>query len=253
MVVPSTLVFCLTGCGEPTPDAIKQISSAETDYRNQNYAAAEQKLTGYLKKYPDSEKSAQAYYLRSLCHTRRSNRVMAEADARQAIKLSTDGQLCGNAHATLATLLFESNRTHEALPHFKKALASLPDKPPADVLRFRYATALQREGDWPEAKRQFTEVSRRYPGSDLTGHARRALEWPHDAFSIQCGAYRDKSGAAALERKLKASGLKARQESRSRSGVVLHTVFVDRFNRYATAREALPRVQRVVPGAHIVP
>ncbi len=241
------------GCVEPPPDALKQVADAERDYRNQNYPSAEEKLNRYLQQFPNSPKSAEAYYLRALCGTKRSNRVMAEADARQCIKLSKDASLTSNAHATIATLLFESNRTQESLDHFDKGLKSMPDKPPADLLRYRYATSLQREGKWADAKAQYTELARRFPSSDLAMNARRALEWPHDAFTIQCGAFRDRAGATALEKQLKSSGHKAWTEQRSRSGEVIYTVYVDRFGRYAAAREALPRVQRAAAGAHIVP
>lgn len=245
--------FAAGGCATPTPDAIKQVSEAEKDYRNQNFQSAEVRLNRFIKQYPNAPESAEAYYLRSLCGTRRSNKVMAEADARQCVKLSRDKRLSAKAHATIATLCFETNRNADAIEHFGIALANLPDKPPADLLRFRYAICLQREGRWRESKAEFNAVANRYPGSDIAPVAQRMLEWPHDSFAIQCGAFRDKAAAGKLERKMKVVGLKAWTEKRSRSGEVLYTVYAGNYTNYAMARDALPGVQRSAPGAHIVP
>ncbi|MBK8268938.1 MAG: tetratricopeptide repeat protein [Planctomycetes bacterium] len=188
----------VAGCATPTPDAIKQVSLAEQDYRRQNFQDAEAKLNRFIKQYPNAPESAEAYYLRSLCGARRSNKVMAEADARQCIKLAKDKQLAANAHATIATLCFEANRDSNAIEHFSAALAVLPDKPPADLLRFRYATCLQREGRWSESRTQYIAVCTKFPGSDIASLAKRMQDWPHDSFAIQCGAFREKNPPAHL-------------------------------------------------------
>ncbi|MBK8268937.1 MAG: SPOR domain-containing protein [Planctomycetes bacterium] len=52
---------------------------------------------------------------------------------------------------------------------------------------------------------------------------------------------------------MKTDGLKPWVEPKSRSGEVLYTVYAGSFTTYAQARDALPRVQRSAPGAHIVP
>lgn len=247
------MLFAHVGCEQPPGDAVKQVADAERDFRSQNYPSAEAKLTQFIQRYPKSPEAAEAYYLRSLCNARRSSKVAAEADARSCLRLSKDKLLTANAHATIATLCFEANRNREAIDHFAAALAVLPDKAPSDLLRFRYATCLQREGRWAEAKAEFNAVCNRYPGSDLGPLALRMTQWQHDAFSIQCGAFREKSAAVSLEKKIRQAGLKAWVEQRSRSGEVLHTVYAGNYPSYAQARDALPRVQRSAPGAHIVP
>ncbi len=242
-----------TGCNEPTPEALKQVKEAERDFRSHNVKSAEQKLNKFLSDYPKSADSAEAYYLRALCGAEQSNKVRAEADARACLNLAKDATLRANAHATIGTLMFEANRSKEAIEHYEAALKNLPEKPPVDLIRFRYATCLQREGRWKEAKDQFAIVIQKYPSSGLATMAKLQFDWPHAAYSIQCGAFRERSGASSLESKLKSSGHRAFTETRSRSGEVLYTVYVGSYPKYEQARDALGAVQRSSPGAIIVP
>lgn len=242
-----------SGCTEPTPDALKQVKDAESDYRAHNVPAAEQKLSKFISQYPKHPRTAQAYYLRSLCATEQSNKVRAESDAKACLALARDPTLRANANATLGTLMFEANRSAEAVQYYEQALKNLPEKPPVDLIRFRYATCLQRVGRWAEAKQQFGIVLQKYPTSSEAALARIGYEWPHEAYSIQCGAFRDRGGASTLESKLKRSGLRAFVEPRSRSGEVLYTVYVGSYPNYEQARDALGSVQRNAPGSIIVP
>ena len=115
------------------------------------------------------------------------------------------------------------------------------------------AVQLASEGRWREARLQFAAVYQRYPSSDLAPKAREMYQWPDQAFAIQCGAFRDRSGAQKLANKLKRSGLDARVETRPRSGEVLYVVYVGRYPQYRGAQEALRAIRRYVSDALIVP
>lgn len=243
----------LAGCTELPTSAWKQLNAAEVDYRSKNYRDASRKLDKLLDKYPRHADCAQAYYLRSLCSIAASNKVGAESDARRCLKFSKDPLLMGKAHATLATLLFEANRTREALPHFAKALQRMAEESPKDVFRYRHGLCLQREGRWKEARLEFAAVFQRFPSSSAAQHAKRFYDWSHQFYSIQCGAFREKKAAADLNVKLRRTGLKARVENRPRRGESLHTVFVGKYARFGQARDALPAVQRRVSDAFVVP
>ncbi len=93
----------------------------------------------------------------------------------------------------------------------------------------------------------------RYPDSPAAGHAKRMYDWPHDYFSIQCGAYREKAGATKLQEELKKAGLRARVETHPRGGEPLHKVLVGRYPRYDQARDMLRSVQHRVSDALVVP
>ncbi len=230
-----------------------RVVEAERDYRNKRYREAETKLNRYLRRYPDSPESAEAYCLRALCNVQLSHKRRAESDARRCIELSRHDDLTANAHATIATLLYETNRTREALMHFEWALRGLPDKPPADLLRYRYALSLQRDARWRDARLEFASVRRRHAGSTLAQHAQRMLDWPHDYYAIQCGAFRDRASASSMAARLKRSGLSGSVESRTRGGESLFTVYVGQYRRYAEALDALASARRQVKDAFVAP
>ena len=265
MLLLPALFSPLAGCVSIPTVAWERLNAARQDYDQRAYRVATGKVDSALEKYVNRGGSAgtvprgaeafaaEAYYLRSLCGTKTFKKVRAEADARQCLKLSKNAALTARAHANLATLLYEANRIREALPHFAEALKGLPDRPPTDLMRYRYGLSLQRENRWKEARVQFATVYQQYPTGASAQHAKRLYEWPHDFYSIQCGAFRDKNKAAKLERKLRRAGLRSKVESRPRSGEVLHVVYVGRYPRYDGARDSLRSVQRVVSDALVVP
>lgn len=243
----------LTGCVTLPPAAKQQISEAEGAYRQGNYPAAIDTLNIVLGQYPDCPESSEAYYLRALCHARQSNKSKAVEDAQRSIRLCKDDDLKAKAHATVATLLWESGKTAAAIHHYSEALKGLPETPPTDLVRFRYGLCLQREGQWGQARGEFTTISQKYPGSELAEHARRMSEWPVDGFKIQCGAFRDKAEAARLAEKLGRAGLSTKVESQLRSGETLQMVYVGQYSRYEQAQQALRAVRRHVSDSMIVP
>jgi TolA-binding protein len=243
----------LTGCAELPASAKQQKLDAEVAYRNADYRGAVGTLDTFLARYPNHREAAEAYYLRALCHAKQSNKCRAASDAQQCIRVSAQSDLTAKAHAMAGALLYESGKESAALSHFAKALRSLPEEPPTDLVRYRYALCLQHEGHWKEARLEFAAVFQRYPSSTLAAHAKRMYDWPHDYFSIQCGAFREKSGAKKLLRKINSAGLKGRIESRLRSGEVLQMVYVGKYPRHDRAQDALSAVRRQVPGSLIVP
>lgn len=235
------------------PAAKQQLADAENAYRQGNYPAALSTLNTLLSQYPEYPEAADAYYLRSLCYAKQSNKQKAVEDAQHSIRLCKQDDLKARAHATAATLLWESGKTGAAILHYTEALKGLPETPPTDLVRFRYGMCLQREGQWRQARGQFTTISQKYPGSELAEHARRMNEWPVDGFRIQCGAFREQAEANRLAEKLGKAGLSARVESRERSGETLQMVYVGQYSRYDQAQQALRAVQRQVSDAAIVP
>lgn len=252
-LLPSfALIALAVGCG-PTHLDLQQVMKAETDYRNQNYDAAHEKLDRFLRSYPNDKASAEAYCLRALCRIEMSKKHLAENDARQCVKLASDRELKANAHATLATLLYESGKGEEAIDHYDAALKTLPEKPPADLLHYRYALCLQRAGRWQDARLEFASVYQRYPSSALAAHAKRLYEWPHNAYSIQAGAFRDSGSASELNQRLKRSALPSRVERTTRQGERLYNVYVGKYPQFDTAERMLTTVRQVVSDAFVVP
>lgn len=237
----------------PSHMDLKRVVKAESDYRNQRYEEANQTLTAFLRDFPESKESAEAYCLRALCNVKLNNKARAEADAQTCVRLASDSTVKANAHATLASLLYESGKTDQALDHYGAALKVLPDKPPADLLRYRYGICLQRAGRWQDARREFASVYQRYPGSDLAPHAKRLYNWDIDGYAIQAGAFRESGSASELNQQLRRQGLPSRVDRIARSGEWLHTVYVGNYTTYREATNALPVVRRVVRDAFVMP
>ena len=251
-------LMLLAGCAPLPESAWNQIGQAKAKYDRQDYRGAIGRLDPILKQHPDHADSAQAYYLRSLCHAKMSNKVRAESDARKCVRLSRDSELTANAHATLATLMFEANRTKEALPHFQKAFKqqvfkSSHGRTNEDALLYRYGLSLQREGRWKEAMKQFESVYKRFPRTTTAQHARRLRDWTHEYYSIQCGAFRQRNAAEAMHGRLQRARLQSRVEPVSRAGEFMYAVYVGKYPRYGQARDALPSVQRQIPDAFVAP
>lgn len=247
------VLWPLAGCVELPASARVRLNEAKANYDRHAYRAAVARLDDTLSQYPDHPDSAEAYYLRSLCHTKLSNKVRAESDARRCLELSKQPDLTANAHATLAILMYESNRTREALPHFAEALRSSQPRTNEDVLRYKYGLCLQREGRWKEARLEFAAVFQRFPNGTAAQHARRLYNWPHPFYSIQCGVFRRQADAEKLRSQLQRWGFRGRVESMTRTGELVHAVYVGQYSRYGQARDALPAVQRKIRDAFVVP
>lgn len=247
------LTGLICGCTELPGSAVKELNDAEADYRARRYDAAVSRLDKILCDYPEQKGCEDAYYLRALCRAGQSQKSAALSDALACIKYSRQPVLTAKAQATAGVILYETGRTSEAIPHLGAALRGLPGAPPADLLRYQYAVCLQRQGRWGEARTEFSAVCTRYPQSTVAEFARRAGEWPHEFFSIQCGTFRDGASAARMKETLTKAGLPARAEIRKLGGESLHTVYVGQYAKYEQAQGAVAGVQRKASGAMVVP
>ncbi len=251
LLVPA--IWLASGCGEIPPSARERLTSAYNQYQRQDYRGSAETLDTFLREHGERREAAEAYYLRSLCLARLSDKSRAATDALQCIKYADDEQLRAKAHVNAGTLLMETGNSADAVPHYAAALQRLPEAAPADVVRYQYAVCLLREGRWNEGKKECGLVVQRHPRSGVAEAARKLRDWPESHFAIQCGAYRDEAGARTYRDQLTKAGLRARVLPRSRSGEQVFAVVVGTYPRYEQAKAALPGVKRKVPGAAIVP
>ena len=243
------------GCAELPASARQTLAEARELYRAKQYADAKSKSDSVIQHYSAFSQTAEAYYLRALCHVELGDRSRAAEDAQRCIAKSTDPVLTARAHATTASILFEQRRHKPAVGHYERSLKNLPEDRGRDLVHFNYGVCLQRIGDWRGARAQFSIVQRKYPTSSLAERARRAAAWPHEFFSIQCGAYRDRGAADARANALKGGRGRppARVQKRVVSGQTLYTVLVGRYPTYDEAQSALGAVRRRARGAFVVP
>jgi tetratricopeptide (TPR) repeat protein len=243
----------VASCAELPYSAKQELNKAGEDYRRQDYGGAQTRLDGIISSYHMYAGAAEAYYLRALVHSKQSNKAAALADAEKCVAQSQDKSLTAQAAAMAGTLAYEMGDERKALDHFARALKDLPEKPPTDLVRYRYAICLQHQGQWTEARREFGTVLQRYPQSTIAENARRMYEWKGDYFALQCGAFQDQSSAAKQMQKLRKAGLSARIDNQMRLGKTLYMVFVGQYPKYDAAQEALRSVRAKVPNAVIAP
>jgi tetratricopeptide (TPR) repeat protein len=226
---------------------------AEKDYRGGHIDEARCKLDDVLKKHPSAPDAGEAYYLRAQCNAQSGNKSQAQSDIERCLAISKNADLTARAHALMATLAFEAGDSQKAIEHYRQAFKNLPTRPPYDLARYRYGVCLAQEGQWKDAREQWSEVVKNYNGSEMIEQTQRMLSWPGDYFSIQCGAYRDTKTAVKQKDNLVRAGLNARVETRKRSGETLQVVYVGQYPRYDQAQAAVRAAQKNAPGAVIVP
>ena len=243
----------LAGCTELPPQGKTQLAAAEKAYRANDLPGATKTLDAIIREYPQINETALAYYLRALCHEKNNRLAEAGQDAQKCIALSADRNLTAKARAMCGALYFDMGNTEAAIEQYAKAVDLLPEKPPTDMVRYRYGVCLQRGGDWKAAKKQFRLVCEKYPGSQAAPWARRLAEWPHACFSIQCGVYRDRNSAQTMMGRLSGARLSPWMDTQSRDGNTVNVVYSGRFATYEQAKSGLTSVRRIAPDASVAP
>ena len=249
--VPALLLLS-AGCRLP-PEERARLLSANESYRQGRYAQATQQLDQFLTANADRPEAAEALYLRGLARLRQKQREPARADLRAALAKSQREDLTARAHVQLGSFAFDDADWPAAVEHFRHAVRKLPRTEPTDQFLYRNAVALQRVGQWDEARLQYAMVLHFFPNGPAEPAARRKFAWREHHFAIQCGVYRQRDAAHEQIADLAAHGLRAAVRLEIRDADAVWIVYVGQYGTYAQARLALPRVQQARPDAFIVP
>jgi len=242
-----------SGCVELPPDGKVKLAEAEKAYRANDLRGATKTLDEIIRTYPNHNETALAYYLRALCHERSDRVVDAGRDAQKCIALSTDRILTAKARAMAGAFYFDTGNVGAAIEQYAKAVDALPDNPPADMVRYRYGVCLQRHGEWQNARKQFSIVLQKFPGSRVAPWARRMADWNNDFFSVQCGVFRDRNSAVAMTSRLSSARLNGWIDTQVRDRATVHVVYSGRHKTYEQAKGTLAAVRRIAPDAAVAP
>lgn len=243
----------LPGCVNLPASAMNTLVEARSLYETGQFGASKAKTDAVIRTYPLVSQTAEAYYLRALCHVELGSKSQANEDAQRCLTLSKDETLTARAHAMVGAILFEGGRFEAAAKHYAKALTRLPEEPENDLVHYNYGICLQRCRAWKAARARFAAVFQRYPGSSLAGRARRAHAWKHEFFSIQCGAFRERAKAQSMADALRRTRITARIEPNNTAGETLFSVLVGKYPTHDGARAALASIRRHAGGAFVVP
>jgi tetratricopeptide (TPR) repeat protein len=246
------LLAC-AGCVTVSPEAASLLRSADADYNSNRWPQAENQAAIFIERYHDSPVVAEAYYLRGMARVQQQQFASAEADFQKALEHSKRQDLTAKVHAILGYVAMVQDKPAKAVEHYRQAIAGLDERPPKDEVYYRYAVALQRIGQWDEARICLARVVDGYPTSAYAQPAKQKLAWPGRFFSIQCGLYSQVRNASEQLSRLHASGLDARQSMKVMGGEPRYVIYVGRYPTYRDACIDLARVRVVVKDAIVVP
>lgn len=231
----------------------QQLVEANRAYQANDCNAATVKVDDIVRQYPEAAESAEAYYLRSLCRIGQQRTGEAWRDLDKCLQLSKRADLTARASGTLGGLQQDAGQLEAAVRSFEEALRVLPEIPPTDQIRYRYAMCLQRLGRWEDAQSAFASVIQQYPGSPCAEDARRRFSWKRKFFSVQCGAFVQDGQAAEMVHKLRGSLPEVWKEPEPRFGRPLYVVYAGKYSTFTQAQEGLQLARRLTPGAFVVP
>lgn len=248
------MLAILGGCTHLGPGEKESLRLAVDLYAKHQTAEAIERLDRLIRDFPGAIEISEAYYLRGLCRTTRGDFPGASEDFAKAIESSKRTDLTARCQASLAALAYRNAAWSKAAELYAKAVEHLPDEPPTDEILYRAGLAMQRSGQWAEARRQFARILWKFRQRPIAAEARRMALWKYDYFAIQLGAYINAAQAEQAEQAFRSKGLDAvRMENQPRNGSALWVVMSGRYPTYRDAVATLPRVQRVEPSACIIP
>lgn len=251
-LLPVLSTALVVGCGGPRAPHIRQIDQARVDYDAGRYNRCEKTLDAYIRRHPTATDAAEAYYLRGLGRIRQGHRASAKRDIQTAYNLARDRELKATIAVQLGNLDFDDERYAGARNHYTLALADLPSgEPPTDKALYRLAVSQFRLARFADGRATLSDLVRRFPNSPLAPPAKRLRNWPGDYFTVQCGAFSDRSRAQRSARRLRRHGFHALTLLDPAAN--RHVVRVGRFRTYRSARTVLNRIRRYQPDAFILP
>ena len=253
-----TLLVCiagllLPGCTQLPPEAKQQLETARDQYQAAHYSDAVATAGKFLTLHGSHPVASEAYYIRGQSYLKLGQNKQARADLQQALDGSKRPDLTAKLHATLGSLDYAEDNFMAAADHYRQAVPALPNVPPKDLILYRLGLCLQRQGEWPEARKHLAQLINDYPASRVADAAKACFNWPHDFFTIQVGAYTKPELAERQLAVLRQAGLSAQQRLDTRTGKPLYVVQVGQYSTYADARANLPKVRTAAGQAIIVP
>jgi tetratricopeptide (TPR) repeat protein len=246
------LLAC-AGCVTVSPEGITLLQSANADYNSSRWPQAENQAALFIQKYQNTPVVAEAYYLRGMSRVQQREYASADADFQKALEYSKRKDLTAKVHAILGYVAMIQDKPAKAVDHYRQAIEGLDERPPKDEVYYRYAIALQRIGQWDEARICLARVVDGYPTGGYAPLAKRRLSWPGRFFSIQCGLYSQMKNADVQVGHLRQSGLDARRSMQLVGSEQRYVVYIGRYPTYDLACNDLARVRVVSKDAVVVP
>jgi len=244
------LLLCV-GCQEALSPQARQLLqngyAASTAGNNQTVIDS---MDAFLRDNAKSARADEAYYLRGLAKYHSGDLAGAKADLQAALDRTGKKEVAGKAALALGDLAWDADDMPAASDKYATAIVNINSSaPPADHAAYRLGCALQRLGRWQEADVQFSRVAELFAGGELASRAGRRMHCR--AWTIQAGAFDNKSRAEAAARELVSRNLPASVQPTMGEGKLLFVVQVGRYSNHEQAAAALPSISQYQPDAFV--
>lgn len=247
------VAFCsmLLGCAPEMPPQARELLNSGIDaYHAGNHDLARARMDEFISEYPRVRGVEEAYYLRGMAHYRGKRIDEARRDLVRAADGADDKFLRARALVALGNIAYETDEMARAENFYRDALDDLEgDRPPADQALYRLGCVLQRQGRWREADQQFNRLIYVFGDSQFPSSAERRVH--ARAWTVQAGAFENRSHALALVEKLRGHGLDAQSLPLLADKGPRFVVLVGRHASYEAADVAAGDVRRHEPQAFV--
>ena len=176
------------------------------------------------------------YYARGISHERQEHWDQAEADFRNAQRLTRANSVKADATLGLAHALFAQERYGESQKVYTMVLRSYEGLVAMDETTYRLGLAQARQGKWDEAQRNLRKVAERWPAGEFARRAEAKLPAVISRkFTVQVGAFTNRQLAESKVEDLKEKGLAGRIVEIDLGGVPGYAVRSGGFTTWAVA------------------
>ena len=204
------LIFSAFSCQMPEDRQAERenptFRAAERAYLSEQWNEAITLYNRFLQLNPNTQIADEAVYYRGRAYLKKGSHQAAAHDFEYARAQGKTSHIRALATIGLAETYFALERYSEAIYLYKTALAKYQSEIPADEALYRIGVGQQRLGNWQEASEAFTTLVKKYPSSDKAKDAARRIRLPGNFYSIQVGAFTNKSNADALASRLQQAG-----------------------------------------------
>ncbi len=162
----------------------------------------------FLNQSPQDRLKDDIYYLMGLAFLKMGSYKEARENFEIITLKNKRSNLADYACLGLADTYFLEGNFEEALKRYRKVLLEYPKSAALNLVMFRLGQCYQKKGDFKQAKYYFRRLQANYP---LSFEAKEASELLKRGlyFTIQVGAFKEKSNALALEKELLRKGYKS--------------------------------------------
>jgi tetratricopeptide (TPR) repeat protein len=244
--------LAFVGCAEKT-QSFSALVAAERAYEARDYEAAVRQSTQYAADAPDAASRARAMFVRGISNAKAGRRAQGYADLNEAERIATDRDLQWRIFSAQAIMSFEDRNWSVAARKYEAALQTMPERPPRDTQLFRLGQCYERTSRWSDAQNCYRRLLNEFPQSKHRDEAARRVAANARFFSVQCGAFGQRSNAERLAADLRSKGFDTFVQTESSGGRALHVVLAGRFQQHEQAEQTLARVKGYVSNAILWP